>query len=409
MNRELLIDLPDSQSTADRLEWARPLALAPASAKVVERGRKARAAAIAGVSTAADAARRRSAARIQARDVLPRHHFSEQLEREKRRTDRSKAPLSIALFDLGGRTAGDHIAMARLVDIVCANKRETDFLGCLTGETVAVLLPDTDGEGTACFTRKIVGCAGDLALSTIEQTYPDHLFRTLGGEHNDEPPVSFDDPASRKGGYILKRCIDFIGAVTLILLLSPLMLVTAAAIALSSPGPIIYKQIRLGRGGKPFNFYKFRSMRHDVDDRIHREYVTGLIAASKQADRNSAGPRPWCKLESDPRITPVGRVIRKTSIDELPQLLNVVKGDLSLVGPRPPLPYEASAYESWHLRRIFEVQPGITGLWQVEGGHATFDEMVRMDLRYLRTWSLMLDLKLLIKTASTVLRRNGAG
>jgi lipopolysaccharide/colanic/teichoic acid biosynthesis glycosyltransferase len=183
------------------------------------------------------------------------------------------------------------------------------------------------------------------------------------------------------------------------------MLVTAAAIALTSSGPVVYRQIRLGKGGVPFTFYKFRSMGCNLGDRIHREYVISLITGGQgHADGNA--PRPWAKLQADPRVTPVGRFIRRTSIDELPQLFNVLKGDLSLVGPRPALTYEAEEYQSWHLRRILEIKPGVSGLWQVEGGSdVTFDEMVRLDLQYVRTRSLMLDLRIMIKTILVVLQR----
>jgi lipopolysaccharide/colanic/teichoic acid biosynthesis glycosyltransferase len=145
----------------------------------------------------------------------------------------------------------------------------------------------------------------------------------------------------------------------------------------------------------------------DADESIHREYVTELIQRSDKVDgaRNS---RVWTKLSSDPRVTSVGRIIRKTGLDELPQLFNVVRGDLSLVGPRPALPYEAEQYEAWQLRRLFSVKPGITGLWQVEGANGcTFEEMVRMDLRYVRRWSLLLDLKLVWKTIWILLHRRG--
>ena len=150
-------------------------------------------------------------------------------------------------------------------------------------------------------------------------------------------------------------------------------------------------------------------MHCNADSGIHRDHVTSIIKASRDSAGQVGTNNSWSKLESDPRITSVGRVIRKTSIDELPQLFSVLKGDMSLVGPRPPLPYEAEVYEPWHLRRVLEVKPGITGLWQVGGrGMVSFDDMVRMDLRYIREWSLALDLKILIKTVLVVLRRDGA-
>jgi lipopolysaccharide/colanic/teichoic acid biosynthesis glycosyltransferase len=147
----------------------------------------------------------------------------------------------------------------------------------------------------------------------------------------------------------------------------------------------------------------------NVDDTIHREFVTTLINGGHTDINQQDADKPLYKIKADPRLTPIGQFIRRTSLDELPQLFNVLKGDMSLVGPRPPLLYEAEKYQSWHLRRILEIKPGITGLWQVEGrSKVSFDEMVRMDLRYTRDWSLALDLKILIKTIAVVLGRDGA-
>ncbi len=187
------------------------------------------------------------------------------------------------------------------------------------------------------------------------------------------------------------------------------MFVTALMIKLDSPGPIIFKQIRQGEKGARFGFLKFRSMVSNCDDTAHRQYVTNLIKGELAKIDQGNGQEPLYKMKSDPRITRVGKIIRKTSIDELPQLFNVLKGDMSLVGPRPPLPYEVERYEPWHLRRILEVKPGITGLWQVDGRSKTsFDDMVRMDLRYVQNWSLWLDIKILLKTVRAVIRPNGA-
>jgi lipopolysaccharide/colanic/teichoic acid biosynthesis glycosyltransferase len=187
------------------------------------------------------------------------------------------------------------------------------------------------------------------------------------------------------------------------------MLLTAAAIAVASPGPVIFRQVRLGKGGAPFDFLKFRSMYTNADDGIHREYVARLIEGDNDLVNQGDEKKPYFKIKGDPRITPIGSLIRSTSIDELPQLFNVLKGDMSLVGPRPPLPYEAEKYRSWHLRRVMEIRPGITGLWQVEGrSRTTFDEMVRLDLKYIRNWTPLLDMKILAKTLLVVLRREGA-
>jgi lipopolysaccharide/colanic/teichoic acid biosynthesis glycosyltransferase len=147
----------------------------------------------------------------------------------------------------------------------------------------------------------------------------------------------------------------------------------------------------------------------NVDDQVHREYVNNLIKGNLEKINQGDGKEPLYKMKSDARITKIGKIIRKLSIDELPQFFNVLKGEMSLVGPRPPIPYEVEKYEPWHLRRILEVKPGITGLWQVGGRSTTsFDDMVRLDLRYVQTWSFWLDLKILLKTVRAVIRPKGA-
>jgi lipopolysaccharide/colanic/teichoic acid biosynthesis glycosyltransferase len=222
-------------------------------------------------------------------------------------------------------------------------------------------------------------------------------------------PVDADDiVAARFHGYPLKRALDVVAALVALTVLSPLMLVVALAIKLTSPGPVIFCQSRVGKGGTPFKMYKFRSMRTDMDDRAHREFVAKLIDGGRPAADASAQAGAF-KMKADPRITAVGRFIRKTSIDELPQFYNVLQGQMSLVGPRPPVAYEAERYKSWHLRRVLELKPGLTGIWQVEGrSRVSFDDMVRMDLRYLRLCSLKFDLSILLRTVAVVLTCEGA-
>ena len=345
-------------------------------------------------------------------DVVPRELFLSQLEREKRRVDRSKAHLSVVTFRFGNE-ADEHDA-DRLLELVCARKRETDVVGRLNDELVAVLLPDTGSEGSHEFIRKITEGTRGIHFAAAVESYPEHLLQHLSGERGEYRPlvdVAAESSArSRQAALAVKRAIDFAGAAAGLVLLSPLMLIVALAIALDSPGPLVYKQVRLGRRGRPFVFYKFRSMYRDADDRIHRNYVRDLIESGTKPGATRDASKPWSKLESDSRITPVGRFIRKTCLDELPQLANVLKGDLSLVGPRPPLPYEASAYDSWHFRRMLDMKPGVTGLWQVEGGNcASFNDMVRMDLRYVRRWSMALDFEILLRTILVVLRKRGGG
>jgi lipopolysaccharide/colanic/teichoic acid biosynthesis glycosyltransferase len=207
---------------------------------------------------------------------------------------------------------------------------------------------------------------------------------------------------------LAKRCLDIIGSLLAILILAPLMILIAAAVKLTSPGPALFRQTRLGQSGKSFTFLKFRSMYAKADHAIHEAYIKRFIADRADSPALS-GENQVFKLQSDPRITQVGRFIRRTSLDEIPQFFSVLFGHMSLVGPRPPLPYEVANYEIWHRRRLLAVKPGITGFWQVEGrSRVKFDEMVRMDIAYAREWSLWWDIKILLQTPRAVVSGNGA-
>ncbi len=202
----------------------------------------------------------------------------------------------------------------------------------------------------------------------------------------------------------VKRVFDVVLSIGFLITIAPLFLFIALAVKFTSKGPIFFRQNRVGQFGKTFTFLKFRSMYVNNDSAVHREYVTKLIAESA-----AAGGKGVFKLTNDKRITRIGTFLRKTSLDELPQFINVLKGEMSLVGPRPPIPYELAAYQTWHRRRVLEVKPGITGLWQVTGRSTVcFDEMVRLDLRYATTWSPILDLKILLLTPMAVIKGSGA-
>jgi lipopolysaccharide/colanic/teichoic acid biosynthesis glycosyltransferase len=204
----------------------------------------------------------------------------------------------------------------------------------------------------------------------------------------------------------LRRGFDVAFTLVLILLLSPVLIGVAVAVRLDSRGGAFFRQRRVGHREREFTLYKFRSMRVDADPRGHQEYVTALIKG--QAATPDDGGESLYKLAVDNRITPVGRWIRRWSLDELPQLFNVVKGDMTLVGPRPAIPYEVSEYPTWYRER-FSVKPGLTGYWQVSGrNERTYEEMVRLDIEYAERRSLGLDLRILLKTPWVVLSRKGA-
>ncbi|MGY4626425.1 sugar transferase [Bradyrhizobium sp. USDA 4486] len=201
-----------------------------------------------------------------------------------------------------------------------------------------------------------------------------------------------------------KRALDVAISVLAIVALAPVFTVVWVAIRLDSPGPAIFRQRRIGRDEKPFNCFKFRTLRHNADETIHREAVRRVWAKEPLSDDPDA---PY-KLTDDPRVTRVGRLLRRTSLDELPQLLNVLRGEMSIVGPRPAIPYELEYFHDWHHKRHF-VKPGITGVCQVHGrGRLRPEVMLEMDVEYAMNWTLWTDLKLIALTFPAVLRGRGA-
>jgi lipopolysaccharide/colanic/teichoic acid biosynthesis glycosyltransferase len=347
------------------------------------------------------------------RDTLPANDFLQHLRRETRRSMRSAGPLSIALYRLTGDGAGAGLDDAHVLEMLHMAKRETDILGHLGDDVLAVLCPDTGQDGIRAFVRKIGLCgAPGSALDVVAATFPDPVFERLLEPGAGWPARRPGDglaaaPVAPRDGYLGKRALDVAGALVALALVWPVMLVVAILVAASSPGPVIFRQTRLGRGARPFVFYKFRSMTADAADDAHRSFATRFVRGAMDGPA-AAGAAPF-KLARDPRVTRIGAFLRRSSLDELPQFFNVLRGDMSLVGPRPPIPYEVECYQPWHLRRILGTRPGITGLWQVEGrSRVTFDAMVRMDLRYIRECSLLLDLKILARTVLVVLRADGA-
>ncbi len=210
--------------------------------------------------------------------------------------------------------------------------------------------------------------------------------------------------------FVIKRSFDLSLTGLLLIVTAPVMLLAALAIWLSDGRPVFFRQVRIGMRGKPFELLKLRTMCRDAADTVHRNYVREWIngdVVSATTQDSSLSTSALFKLEDDPRITRIGRILRRFSIDELPQLINVWRGEMSLIGPRPALPYELDHYQDWHRRR-FEAMPGITGLWQVSGRNALpFNQMVLFDLEYLRDWSFSGDLKILFRTVPTLLRGSG--
>lgn len=209
-------------------------------------------------------------------------------------------------------------------------------------------------------------------------------------------------PDSRSTQLFVKRGVDVILALVLLLSLAPVCVLIAGAMWLWSPGPVIFQQVRVGKGGRPFRLYKFRTMTCNCDSGIHQTYYRQLV-------NGEAAPIDGAfKLARDPRVTPIGRVLRRFSLDEVPQLWNVLKGEMSMVGPRPPIPYETDLYSPREQRRL-AVKPGLTGLWQVSGRNCrSFQEMIELDLAYIERWSIRVDLVILLRTPVVIATGWGA-
>ena len=358
------------------------------------------------------------------KEVLGEDVFRRMISLERKRSERTQRPFVLLLMDTGRPQPTEKNGRI-LLDILSALQtatRETDVMGWYeTNAAVGVMFTEITLENNLILST-ILGRISDVLRGrlTTEQfsqiKFSFHLFPEEWDANNPERqsnPTLYPDLHKRDGdnrvGRALKRGMDIFGSLVLLFLLSPVFFVIAAAVKLTSRGPILFRQQRIGEHGTAFTFLKFRSMYVDNDASQHKEYVRQLIAgqAAKQPT-NGAGEGIF-KLTNDPRITPVGNFLRRSSLDELPQFVNVLRGDMSLVGPRPPVPYEVEAYATWHRRRLLEAKPGITGLWQVEGrSRVGFDDMVRLDLRYARHSSPWLDLKILVQTPRAVIAGNGA-
>jgi lipopolysaccharide/colanic/teichoic acid biosynthesis glycosyltransferase len=361
---------------------------------------------------------------ISTRMVLGEDAFMSMLYLERRRAERAQKRFVLLLVDVKDAIS-DHQknrTVQKITQTLCGITRETDLIGWYLKDHLIGLIATEIGKASSKEVReKISAKLGGAFLQALGQRKASQITASFhfypeereDGDVDDAPKnVLYPDlsrkESSRKLAFGLKRAIDIAGSAFALIFLSPLFALIALAIKLSSEGPVLFRQERLGIHGKKFKFLKFRSMQKDCDCRIHQEYV-GKFIAGKVSGQNGNGAAPTFKIQGDPRVTPIGNILRKASLDELPQFWNVLLGEMSLVGPRPALEYEFKAYDVWHRRRVLEIKPGITGLWQVEGRSRThFDDMVRLDLRYARAWSIWLDLKILLRTPGAVVSGNGA-
>ncbi len=358
------------------------------------------------------------------KEVLTEEVFRHMISLERKRSERTQRPFVLLLMDTGSTVPTGKNGQI-LLDIVSALQnatRETDTIGWYEmNSIVGVMFTEITLENNLILST-ILSRMSDVLRDklTSEQfgqiKFSFHLFPEEWDSNSPEGPCNptlYPDLHKRDGanrlGRAMKRSMDILGSLLLVLVLSPVLLVIAAAIKFTSRGPILFRQQRIGEHGTAFTFLKFRSMYVNNDASQHKEYVRQLIAGQAAKQPTNGTGEGIFKLTNDPRITPVGNFLRRTSLDELPQFVNVLRGEMSLVGPRPPVPYEVEAYAPWHRRRLLEAKPGITGLWQVQGrSRVGFDDMVRLDLRYARDCSPWLDLKILLQTPKAMIAGNGA-
>jgi exopolysaccharide biosynthesis polyprenyl glycosylphosphotransferase len=344
--------------------------------------------------------------------LLDEKSFRRMIAVERKRTERSRQPFLLMLLDAGscppsganGRVLGQVLAALALAS------RETDVTGWYkTSSVVGVMFTEISTEERTSIVSTVMSRVSEtLRNSLTPQTFSQisislHVFPEDWNQDTSEGnPTLYPDllhrHQSQSAARVIKRLMDIVGSAAALLFLAPIFFLVALLVKLSSKGPILFKQQRLGLLGKPFTFLKFRSMYVNNDHKVHQTFIKRVIKGEHDG-RSEGENKAVYKMTNDPRITRIGRFIRRTSLDELPQFINVLRGEMSLVGPRPPIAYECEVYDIWHRRRVLEVKPGITGLWQVKGrSRVRFDEMVRLDLQYARNWSLWLDIQILLQT-----------
>jgi len=357
------------------------------------------------------------------RVLLNEDAFVSMLYLERRRAERSHKRFVLVLVDVQRAVASgkpDRIVPA-LSKALAESTRETDIMGWYLEKSLLGVIGTELGKASNqivqdCFLSKLrkvleahLGPKPSSAISVSFHFFPEENHKDKSDHSGNIAlyPELQKREESKKVSLAIKRCIDIAGSGLALICGAPLFGAIALAIKATSKGPVLFRQERMGQFGKKFVVLKFRSMRTDCDAKIHQQFVQQFIAG--QVEGANTSEKPVFKIQGDPRITAVGKFLRKTSLDELPQFWNVLCGDMSLVGPRPPVEYEFKAYEIWHRRRVLEIKPGLTGLWQVEGRSRTrFDDMVRLDLKYARVWSVWLDLKILAQTPAAVIQGEGA-
>ncbi|GAC1457655.1 MAG: hypothetical protein PVSMB1_07470 [Gemmatimonadaceae bacterium] len=349
--------------------------------------------------------------------------FKSFLSLERRRAERSRRPFVLMLLDAGellSNGSGER-TLRQIKAALTSCTRETDLVGwyehgAVVGIIFTEISPATGVSVLAPLQTKIekslqhkLGTQQAKHITISLHLFPRELDRDDVGPLVDRklyPDMELRHNRNRIN-LAIKRMVDIVGSGLFLIIFSPLYALIALAIKLFSKGPVLFKQERLGQFGTRFQVLKFRTMYVNNDAKIHQEYSQRLISGKDEYEKE--GDKAIYKLVNDPRVTAIGRWLRRTSLDEFPQFWNVLRGDMSLVGPRPPVAYEFERYDFWHQRRVLEVKPGVTGLWQVSGRCTTkFDDMVRLDLHYVRNWSFGLDLEIMLRTIPAVLANHGA-
>lgn len=355
----------------------------------------------------------RAARRFEHSEPISEELFRDALARERKRADRFEEAFIVVLITLDRRRLHAE-SLAQMLEALSQSQPGADVIGWFDGDAVLGLIRSTEAREP--------GEAATLLAEAVRREFTRRLppeqveccsirSEVYSSRSDVVAPVIFQSARSRGRarqivGAAAKRVLDIFGSTFGLIVLSPVMLCVAACVKLTSPGPVFFRQQRVGAANQTFTMFKFRSMQVNCDHRLHQQYVEGFI---QSAPAMTSGKEAIFKLVNDPRLTPVGDFLRRSSIDELPQLLNVLRGEMSLVGPRPPLPYEVARYKRWHRRRVLEAKPGMTGLWQVTGrSRTTFDDMVRLDLRYAAKCSVWTDVKILLATPKAVLSGKGA-
>jgi lipopolysaccharide/colanic/teichoic acid biosynthesis glycosyltransferase len=358
-------------------------------------------------------------------EVLNEGTFKRMIAVERKRTERSGEPFLLMLLEVGNLQSSEknEKALNSILSVLPLSIRDTDIIGWYKDRTTVGVMftglarKDKSSILSVILSKVSATLRGQLTSDQFDQvSISFHFFPDDWDHDNRERPSNptlypdLSNPGKGTGSLLrIKQVIDIVGSALLLIPCVPIFLVIALLIKVSSKGPVFFRQQRVGQYGRCFTFLKFRSMYTDNDPSIHKEYTTKLINGEIENNPSTGNGKAIYKLTNDKRITQIGKFLRRTSLDELPQLVNVLKGDMSLVGPRPAMPYELAAYQTWHRRRVLEVKPGITGLWQVTGrSRVNFDEMVRLDLRYATSWTLWLDLKILVCTPRAVIEGTGA-